>query len=247
MLTHEKATALLAKARSANDGKPIANNTRLFDRAGSVAVRLHSTDVVTIAPDNSYTLNTGGWRAPTTKQRITEYAPCQIWQRKGMWYLQYSQREYAFADGCTLHADGTVTGAADGTAVTDAMKLRKAVAAYAKAYIAALYDRKIGAPGPGDCWGCYMKAKGADGSKAHGFMGADHIHSHVEEKYYVPSLLLRALETGASPAMKHDAACLLALPGADQQRMFQPDGGFVREQLQKAVRKYCLRELGLAS
>jgi hypothetical protein len=106
MLTYKKASELLATARDAGNGKRIANNTRLFDRGGSIAVRLHSTDVVTMYPDGRYVLNNGGWYTATTKNRIHEYAPVRLCQRKGEWYVTSTAtgKEQVFENGMTVHA-----------------------------------------------------------------------------------------------------------------------------------------------
>lgn len=77
-LTYSEAESLLSKARDMNAGKPVQNHTRLFKRGEDYAVRLHSTDVVTVHPDGTYTLNAGGWYTVTTKERINSYGPARV-------------------------------------------------------------------------------------------------------------------------------------------------------------------------
>ena len=43
-MTHTEAINTLATARSQAAGKPLANNTRLYDRGTHSAIRLHDTD-----------------------------------------------------------------------------------------------------------------------------------------------------------------------------------------------------------
>lgn len=101
------ANDLMKSARNPGAGKPLENNTRLFDRGPrpvlrkngtprrkngqivyedepSFAVRLHGTDVVGIHPDGTFTISTGGWDTNTTWNRIYSYAPHikQLYDRK---------------------------------------------------------------------------------------------------------------------------------------------------------------------
>lgn len=93
-LTTSECRALIQSARNRAAGKPLQNNTRLFERwAGSdspnaYAVRLHNTDVVTVNPDHTWTLNSGGWRTMTTRDRIESYSPVRIIQDRGEWYVR---------------------------------------------------------------------------------------------------------------------------------------------------------------
>lgn len=77
-LTHDEAGRMLAKARDPLAGKPLQNNTRLYQRGDGYAVRFHATDVVLIHPDGTYTLNSGGWMTLTTKDRIESSSPARI-------------------------------------------------------------------------------------------------------------------------------------------------------------------------
>lgn len=81
------AASVFSTARYPDRGKPLCNNTRLYQRAEwterttggpaqvSYAVELHCTDVVTINCDGTYTLNTGGWNTHTTWNRIYRFSP----------------------------------------------------------------------------------------------------------------------------------------------------------------------------
>jgi len=86
-MTHYEATQMVYGKTKRNSRK-VGNNTYaeiLPD--GSVGITLHSTMVVRIHPDNSATLNTGGWYSSTTKDRMNKYSPVRVYQRKGEWYL----------------------------------------------------------------------------------------------------------------------------------------------------------------
>lgn len=165
----------------AKSDRPATNNTRVQVREnGAIALRLHATDIVTWNPDGSATLNSGGWRTPTTKARINDATPARLSQKSGVWYHPDG---HPFADGDTINADGSRTYLAPANAEADAKALTKKINDYAKACAAAL---PLPAPSGGDCWHCSMFPDE---------IGADcgHFHSHMEETYVVPSLVLRAL------------------------------------------------------
>ena len=85
-MNHQEASLLMDTARNRANGKPLENNTRLFDRGDHFAVRLHNTDVVRIYPDG-WSLHTGGYYSMTTKERLNWYSPLLIYQRNWTWYV----------------------------------------------------------------------------------------------------------------------------------------------------------------
>jgi hypothetical protein len=60
-------------------------------------------------------------------------------------------------------------------------RIKKRIDKYVDGYIKALV-KGMAMPGPGDCWFCGMKMP-----------GDDHLFSHMEERYYVPSLAVNAM------------------------------------------------------
>ncbi len=97
--------------------RKLENNTYLERRSLSeIAVRLHSTDVVTFHGDGRVVLNFGGWTTVTTKDRINRYMPSgrHIWSERGQWLLgrngAYSNPLCTFEDGMILHPNGKVSG-----------------------------------------------------------------------------------------------------------------------------------------
>jgi hypothetical protein len=89
MISYTEATALMRTAR--NGRRKLDNNTYLESAFGTdYAVRLHSTRVVTIHADGTYTLGTGGWSTVTTKARINEYGPARVYSDRGTWYVWHS-------------------------------------------------------------------------------------------------------------------------------------------------------------
>ena len=96
--------AQLELARGPNGPRKIGNNTYLYPVDGGIGVRLHGTDVVVIHPDNTYTLNSGGWQTVTTKARINEFSPARVCQRNGVWYVD----GFPFVDGMKVDAKGNL-------------------------------------------------------------------------------------------------------------------------------------------
>jgi hypothetical protein len=202
-----------AKIKSYQDAKqylgskksrPYANNTRIeIDTLNLghevITVLYHGNGVVNFFPDGTTTFNSCGWKTSTTKERINWFLPdgFSLYQSKSVWYL--SQRgdgvghklpqSYIFADGIAIK-NGTVynTGAEDTTKDTI-----KTIKKYVDGYIKALLAMEVESPSSGDCWYCVMKD--ASGKNL-GELTNDtsHILSHMEESYYVPSLLVNAFK-----------------------------------------------------
>ena len=185
----KKLTGRCAKSRK------VANHTYLVRRGNDIALQLHSTDVVTLHPDGSITLNSGGWQTVTTKARINgmfEYGTIPGWgyvhQRQGIWYMHDGS---LFYDGVTIDADGKVVNPRPVTDYELRLKvLKKQISDYAKAFAANTKD--IPLPGSGDCWGCIF-TEGDDPTHRTEPMGLDHYFNHFEEGYFVPSLLGNAI------------------------------------------------------
>ena len=222
--------------------RKLANNTYFVETdGGGYGVRLHNTVIVRWEPDGRTVLDTGGWKTVTTKARMNDYMPSGwvLGQERGVWFLWASGQG---RDGAVVYADGMYWLAGKwhgaGKDPKAELKLRAAVRKYAKTFADKLDAGKIPAPNGGDCWLCGLfPEKTPD---------ADHIKSHLTEKYYVPTLALKAVEKYASTAA-HDyvVACMRPeLPNAESVKRCWGDIG--REQTERAIRKHCYRGLGLA-
>lgn len=103
-MTHAEAVTMVRGKRNANRRK-VGNNTYaeiLHDN--SVGIMLHSTYVVKIHPDNTFTLQSGGWQTSTTKDRINQYSPVRVYQRKYEWFVTINGKEYPFMEGMVVQA-----------------------------------------------------------------------------------------------------------------------------------------------
>jgi hypothetical protein len=238
--------------------RKVANNTYLVRNSDvpgdSIHLKLHDTYVVTWYADGRVELNSGGWQTPTTKERIKGVLEgYTIRQERGVWYLsqhtngpEYWKDLGVFADGLTIHADGTITGMLPLDEAKTKNKLRRRVAMFASNYMRAFKAGEIPAPGNGDCLYCNVNFQ-TDKKQTLGEAVRDdsHIQSHLDENYFVPSLLSRAYE-----AMPHSPAMGWALAKAwskDPQWKDSLVPEFVYGQLQKSLSRYMLRQLGQAA
>ena len=195
----QKAKAVFATARNKESGKPLANNTRLVKRGEAFAVQLHQTDVVTIHPNGTHTLNSGGWRTMTTKARMNEFGPVGITQTKGHWFVDYPGGQCLYEDGMTIGADGVpINPVPVDRDKKPAKKAAKLVKKYIDGFCEMIRAKKLENPSGGDCWDCCMKTKGGE-ALGNCTGNPAHLVSHLEENYFVPSLLANAiLEQGYS-------------------------------------------------
>ena len=88
-MTHDAAVRMI-RGKTNKTCRKLGNNTygEILDN-GDVGITLHSTQVVTIHADGTYTLYSGGWRTVTTKDRMNTYCPFRVSQHKGEWSVTY--------------------------------------------------------------------------------------------------------------------------------------------------------------
>ena len=219
------------------DRRKVGHNTYLEKLdGGAVGVKLHQTYVVTFKPDGVVVLSSGGWRTVTTKDRINTYSPVCIWQKKRVWYMPDGA---AFFDGITIRPDGTHDGRVADIEVTDQQKkINKFVAGYAKAF----EGGKVDAPSAGDCFYCVMRE--VDSKKPLGEVtdNREHLDTHIEESYFVPSLLARALEV-----FPQSIACNTYVWGKWHGKEADCFANIGRDQLKTALKRYLLRCYGLVA
>jgi len=221
--------------------KRLDNNTfEVTYPNGNKAIRYHHTDIITYHPNGNIIINVNGWLTSTTKERLNNYLPSQwrINQINKIWYLANNSHSYAYKDGITIHVDGTVTG--NGTDPKKLLKLDKQIKKYIEGYVKALFDGKIKKPGPGDCWGCLMK----DIKTGQTVFGTDHLLDHFRERYYVPSLLINAIEVfPVSIAAKSSIGYYLKYYNQEC-KDFED---IARAQIKSSLRRYLRRQLGMTT
>jgi hypothetical protein len=161
----------------------IGNNTlRIRYADGRTAIRLHHTDIMTTAPEGSITLNSGGWKTVTTKDRLNSYSPYRVYSENGIWYVNGK----VFYDGITFDARGNLIGEEIELKDNAARiaKIKKGISGYV-----ALIDKadKLPFPDNGDCWYCLMFDRGGKSTDY------SHLESHIEEGYLMGSILVNAM------------------------------------------------------
>ena len=137
--SYSQALAILdaGETLKSRDTRKIAPNTWL-ERQGewpnnpdSIRVRLHNTYVVTFHYSGAVSLDSGGWRTVTTKERINNYLPdgVRLSQERFVWYVQDMRKEFQpvgaahdsynpwhkryrveFVDGLTILPDASLHG-----------------------------------------------------------------------------------------------------------------------------------------
>jgi len=189
-MTYAKANELLTGR--CKEQRKLGNHTYLVRLPGNrIAISLHNTNVVTFCPDGSTILNSGGWRTHTTKERMNAYGPVNIWAKRGIWYVgqSYKDKSVIYADNMTIDQNGKIIGAGS----PPDMKLLKAARKYASAFMTAFAKGEVPKPSGGDCWYCGLVTnKGEPLGKV--VKATDHILFHIEESYFVPSLMANAIE-----------------------------------------------------
>ena len=231
------------------ESKKIDNNTYLQRRGEDIAVKLHKTDIITFKADGDIVLNTEGWITVTTKDRLNKFLPTGyfISQNNKIWYLNKDNslkgfETFAYADGITIHnKNENFTGiSGEGENPKIKIELNKKILKYTGRFIKALLAGKVPAPSGGDCWGCCMKDK--DGKTA---FGTDHLRDHIRESYFVPSLLVNAIEAfPVSIAAKSFVGSLWNGGTVDKSHW---GAGICERQIGQAIKRYLQRQFGLAA
>jgi len=219
-----------------SQSRKLANHTVLHRVDDStIAIKLHSTDVITYHSDGRIMFDSGGWKTPTTKERMNSFSPARIHQATGSWEISIDAIPANFADRITWTGKKWQGAGED---PSKAIKLAERAAKFARDYMDAFDAGKVPAPSNGDCWGCLMKT--TNGKTAMG--GSEHILSHMKEKYYVPSLLARAIERfPVAPVAMWYVSDKWA--GTHNNAMAE----FERASLYKSLYRYLKAELGLAN
>jgi hypothetical protein len=101
-MTHSEAVRMV-RGKTNKHRRKVGNNTYaeiLHD--GSVGIMLHSTYVVRIHEDGTYTLNNGGWRTIITKDRINKYCPYYVFQKNYEWFVKKGDKTFPFMSGMVI-------------------------------------------------------------------------------------------------------------------------------------------------
>jgi len=212
--------------------RKLGNNTYLVVRDDNgYSVKLHDTEVVIHYKDR-IVLNSGGYKTLTTKSRMNDYSTHTIYQKNHVWYVD---NEIPFEDGITLYDNGAIKG--EGINPKETIKLAKRVKKYSKDYAKEFIKGNIPKPNNGDCWGCLFHKDGKS------TIAKNHILSHLDDKYYVPSMLHKMFDSGCLSLYAKGVICEV-WNDKPITEMYMLE--HVEDCIQKAIYKFCARDLGIA-
>jgi hypothetical protein len=164
----------------------VANNTLKIEYMnGTVAIRLHDTDIITWKDEKIF-LNSGGWRTRTTKERMEQFSPVKrINQINGVWFIGKN----VFYDGCEVNVVGEFVSAPAKFNMDKVNALKKKITKY----VNLITKDNLPQPDSGDCWYCSMRV--IDGGKPLGDAtnSHDHLHEHLKESYLHGSIIINAM------------------------------------------------------
>jgi hypothetical protein len=162
---------------------------------GTEKLKYHNTILVTISPDGTITLNSGGYRTSTTKDRINQFSPVSVYQNKGIWYVgdkrNQDEPSVLFFDGIQFR-DGKCISEIKEVDMKEVTRVKKMISNYCHL----ITKDNIPLPAAGDCWYCLMVTDKSDGKQetlGDAWNDNSHLWSHMEEEYVFGSLLVNAM------------------------------------------------------
>jgi len=240
--TYEQAKNVFENSKK----RKITNNTYLAkivcDEAGKqknvYVIKLHDTDIIQFWP-NKTVLNSGNYRTSTTKERLNTFTPFTINQVKGIWYITDYISTVIFQNGIYFK-NGKFHNFAKSN--KSSLELRKKIKQYVKDYIAEFFAGKMLYPGPGDCFYCQFDFTNQKTGKIEN-PNTEHIISHIKEKYYVPSLLVKAIKDFPVSIAAQSVIAHFWSSGQDCEFFYD----IAKRQLESSLKRYCYRMTGTAS
>jgi|TARA_Y100000034_G_scaffold131097_1_gene191071 hypothetical protein len=167
--------------------KFIAGNTVDYTtEEGKRFIRFHDTNIVEFTEDGGMKLNSGGWKTPTTKERINRFLDSgYIYQRNSEWYLTLGGETSVFYDGMEIRNNKIVK-----------IKEKNISTGYHLKLIKRYCDKlmrmdRFPEPSGGDCWHCAMRTK--EGQTMGEISKSDHIINHLKTGYIHGSIIYNAL------------------------------------------------------
>ena len=211
----------------------VKRNTFERQENGETVIRLHGTDIVRKHKNGSVTLNSGGWKTITTKDRMSDHMPAgyQLYSNKGQWYVRnghWGDKDalaVPYFDNMVIPRDVKVPKAKGAREAAREEKLRAQIR---KFVCDVPLKGPFPEPGNGDCWYCLMKTR--DGKSLGDASGnRDHILSHIKERYLHGSLIVNAL---------------LWAGYRSPQTIYQMGMG---DSIRRALKRYLYRQCGLVA
>ncbi len=161
---------------------------------GDCIVTFHNTEIIIFKANGNIILNSGGYRTPTTKERINRFLPgYHIEQRNNIWYISDDQ------DNETIFLDGMII---TNNKLPENKKIEKDTKKLVEKInkFVSLIDTMKEIPYPdksGDCWDCNLRTK--SGKIIGELSKSDHLLLHIKEKYLHGSLIWNAMVWAGYP------------------------------------------------
>lgn len=94
----------LIRGKNGRNKRKIAGNTwgEIDPATGSITVTFHKTAIIRAYPNDSFILRNGGHQTVTTKRRLNQFTPFQVWQRNFTWFTRENGKDIEFWDGMLL-------------------------------------------------------------------------------------------------------------------------------------------------
>lgn len=174
-----------------DSAKKIGHCRVLYVTEGFETVRYQDTDIAIKSLNNGHVmLYSGGFRTKTTRANINRAMdmwgiPAYITQDKSVWYVNVDGDLHVFYDGMEFDEFGKVLDPKDKAILGEVKYYQKLIKEYMKELKKVhLEQGRYPEPNAGDCWLCRGGAE---------YDFAEHVLSHLEEKYIHGSLIVRAL------------------------------------------------------
>ena len=206
--------------------RKVANNTYLIRGENAIGLLLHSTIVASYGADDTVTLNSGGWRTVTTKDRMNLFsglARFVVNSNGGIWFVKFYPPDNSYFDRWTF--DNSAIRYFDGMKLDLANRrllnpedspdfgnidhandaTNKAIDRYLKGFtpdVARDLLAQIETGGyRGDCWFCSMRSTEDGRPLGETVNDTEHLVSHLEERYYMVSLVVNAYSRYGDPGL----------------------------------------------
>jgi len=174
----------------------VASNTLKIEcKNGDVVYRLHQTNIVTYRKNGEVVLDSGGWKTPTTKERMNCFAPVTVYQDRFNWFISLRTGAVPFYDGMILlgkngHGPWKVISGIREIDIKGQNKIKRQITDYVK-----LIDKvgRLPVPSLGDCFYCSMKEVETGVVLGDAVKNRGHLHLHLEEGYLHGSILVNAM------------------------------------------------------
>lgn len=233
--------------------RKVAHNTIARIDEDTIIIKYHASDIVFLT-DDSIRLESDGYKTSTTKERLNWYIPKNwyLYQQNHIWYIKHfnADRTWIFKDGLTFYnLEGTnswdldLNTCGDPSEIKRIKEIKKRINKYTNKFINQLVSGKMDKPGAGDCWYCSMQTEN-DGSLGEATNSIDHLESHFDENYLVPSMLMNAIRFySMSPVANSILHDLWFNPtGRDFGSMMD----IFKNQAKSSLKKFLMREFQIA-